>query len=273
MIESQTQPKSIYINVPSVLLAFIIDISFIFIYSFIHIKYYGGKIFSVLIGIAGFFGSVFIEGVIISVIAQIVGRGSNWLIPFNLSFPGIFEETGRYLCFKFILNKDEKKNKSIGYGIGHGGIESFLIGISLLSLLMSKDNLIQQGAIKGNVTFGTLFFGVFERFNCVFIQISFSVIVFKAVKENNINYYILAIFLHDFVDFFAFLYQRKILGNIIVLELIICIFAAIFSRYAYKLYINLSDGEQKEKEKEKEKEENEEKQKMFALEDKKEEEV
>ena len=273
MIESQTQTKSIYINVPSVLLAFIIDISFIFIYSFIHIKYYSGKLFSVFIGIIGFIVSVFIEGIIISLIVKIVGKDSNWIIPFSLSFPGIFEETGRYLCFKYILNKDENKNKSIGYGIGHGGIESFLIGISLLSLLMSKDNLIQQGAIKGNVTFGTLFFGVFERFNCVFIQISFSVIVFKAVKENNINYYILAIFLHDFLDFFAFLYQRKILGNIIVIELIICIFAAIFSRYAYKLYINLSDGEQKEKEKEKEKEENEEKQKMFALEDKKEEEV
>ena len=273
MNESQSQHKSIYINIPAVFLAFIIDISFIFIYSFIHINYYNGKIFSVLIGIIGFISSISIEGAIMSSIVQMLGKDSKWLIPFSLSFPGIFEETGRYLCFKFILNKDEKKNKSIGYGIGHGGIESFLIGISLLSLLMSKDNLIQQGAIKGNVTFGTLFFGVFERFNCVFIQISLSVIVFKAVKENNINYYILAIFLHDFVDFFAFLYQRKILGNIIVLELIICIFAAIFSRYAYKLYINLSDGEQKEKEKEKEKEENEKKQKMFALEDKKEEEV
>ena len=74
MIESQTQPKSIYINVPSVLLAFIIDISFIFIYSFIHIKYYSGKLFSVLIGIIGFIVSVFIEGIIISLIVKILGK-------------------------------------------------------------------------------------------------------------------------------------------------------------------------------------------------------
>ena len=267
MIESQTQPKSIYINVPSVLLAFIIDISFIFIYSFIHIKYYSGKLFSVLIGIIGFIVSVFIEGIIISLIVKIVGKDSNWIIPFSLSFPGIFEETGRYLCFKYILNKDENKNKSIGYGIGHGGIESFFIGFSLLlNLLVAKDTLIQQGVIKEDVTFINLFYGVFERFNCVFIQISFSVIVFKAVKENNINYYILAIILHDFVDFFAFLYQKKVIKNILVIEIIICFIAIIFSRYAYDLYINLNDV------KEKEKEEIEEKEKMFALEDKKEQE-
>ena len=236
MNKTQSDPKSIYISVPSVLLALCIDISFIFIYSFIHIKYYGGKIFSVLIGIAGFFGSVFIEGVIISVIAQIVGRGSNWLIPFNLSFPGIFEETGRYLCFKFILNKDEKKNKSIGYGIGHGGFESCLVGATLLVYLIYKDSLVKQGVIKENMTFITLFYGVFERFISVLIQISFSVMVFKAVKEENINYYILAILLHDFFDFFAFLYQKKIVKNILVIELIIFFLGIIFSKYAYKLY-------------------------------------
>ena len=236
MKETQSDPKSIYISIPSVLLALCIDISFIFIYSFIHIKYYGGKIFSVLIGIAGFFGSVFIEGVIISVIAQIVGRGSNWLIPFNLSFPGIFEETGRYLCFKFILIKDENKNKSIGYGIGHGGFESCLVGATLLVYLIYKDSLIKQGVIKENMTFITLFYGVFERFISVLIQISFSVMVFKAVKEENINYYILAILLHDFFDFFAFLYQKKIVKNILVIELIIFFLGIIFSNYAYKLY-------------------------------------
>ena len=79
------------------------------------------------------------------------------------------------------------------------------------------------------------------------------------------------------MDFFAFLYQKNILGNIIVIELIICFLAIIFSIYAYKLYINLNDGEEKEKEKEKSKdintEENEEKEKMFVLEDKKEQEV
>ena len=61
----------------------------------------------------------------------------DWLIPFELSFPGIFEETGKYLCLKFILNKDENKNKSIG--IGHGGFESFLLGLSLLTIFVSED--------------------------------------------------------------------------------------------------------------------------------------
>ena len=236
MNESQFQHKSIYINVPAVFLAFIIDISFIFIYSFIHINYYNGKIFSILIGIIGFISSISIEGAIMSSIVQMLGKDSKWLIPFSLSFPGIFEETGRYLCFKFILNKDENKNKSIGYGIGHGGFESCLVGATLLVYLIYKDSLIKQGVIKENMTFITLFFGVFERFISVLIQISFSVMVFKAVKEENINYYILAILLHDFFDFFAFLYQKKIVKNILVIELIIFFLGIIFSKYAYKLY-------------------------------------
>ena len=268
MTEPQPQTKSIYINTPAVFLAFIIDISFIFIYSFIHIKYYNGKIFSVLIGIIGFIVSLFIEGRILKMIAKILGKDSFWMIPFNLSFPGIFEETGRYLCLKYILKKNKNKNKSIGYGIGHGGIESFLVGTSLLAYLISKDSLIKQGVIKEDITFINLFYGVFERINCVFIHISLSVIVFKAIKENNINYYILAIILHDFVDFFAFLYHKKVITSILIFECIICFLAIIFSRYAYNLYININD----EKEREKEKEENEEAEKIFVLEDKKEEE-
>ena len=237
MTEPQPQTKSIYINTPAVFLAFIIDISFIFIYSFIHIKYYSGKLFSVLIGIIGFIVSVFIEGIIISLIVKIVGKDSNWIIPFSLSFPGIFEETGRYLYYKYILNKDENKNKSIGYGIGHGGIESFLVGTSLLMYLFAKDSLIQQGVLKEDMTFIYLFYGVFERFICVLIQISFSVMVYKSVEEKNINYYILALILHDFFDLFLFLYQKKLIKNILVIELIIGFFGIIFAKYAYKLYL------------------------------------
>ena len=104
-----------------------------------------------------------------------------------------------------------------------------------------KDALINQGVIKEDITFLIVSASAFERFVCVFIQISLSVIVFKAIREYNIKFYLLAIVLHDFIDFFAFLYQRGILSNIYVVELIIGICSLLISRFAYKLYINLED--------------------------------
>ena len=230
---------SIYINNPAIIFAFLIEASFIFIYSFINIKYYNGKLSTILIGIGGFFCSVFLEGVIISLIASIFGNDSSLLIFLSLLFPGLFEETGRYICFKYFIKNDKDKIESISYGIGHGGIESFMIGAALLQFIFAKDILIEKGVLKQDMTFGPIFMGVIERFVCVFLQISFSVLVYKAYKDNNIRYYLLAIFFHDFVDFFAFLYQRKILENIYVVELIICLITLLFSRFAYKLYINL----------------------------------
>ena len=262
-----TENQSIYINTPAVIFAFIFDISLIFIYSFINIKYYKGKIFTILIGIVGFIGSVFLEGITILIITQIFGEKSKMLIPFSLAFPGIFEETGRYICFKYILNKDKDKIKSISYGIGHGGIESLLVGVSLLRFIFIKDSLIEQGLLKEDLTFIYIFLGALERFVGVFIQISLSVMVFKTIKENDHKFYIIAIFLHDFIDFFAFLYNQNILSNLFVIEFLICFFAVIISRYAHKLYINL-ENEIENEEKEKKEHEN-----FYPLENKKEEEA
>ena len=256
-----SETPSVYINVPAVIFAFIIEVSLIFIYSFINIKYYKGKLFTIIIGIVGFFSSVFIEGIMLSLLSKLFGQDSDFLIPFSLAFPGIFEETGRYVCYKYLLKNEKNKITSISYGIGHGGFESLLLGSSLLRYLFIKDTLVSQGLLKQDVTFIQMFLSAWERFVCVFIQVSLSVMVFKAIKENNIKFYILAIVLHDFIDFFAFLYQKSILSNIYVIELFISIFALFLSRYAYKLYINLENENVKKK-----KEEN-----FFPLKDKKEE--
>ena len=260
-----SEKQSVYINIPAVIFAFIVEVSLIFIYSFINIKYYSGKLFTIIIGIVGFFGSVFLEGTTLSLLSKLFGQDSDLLIPFSLAFPGIFEETGRYVCYKYLLQKEKGKITAISYGIGHGGFESLLLGASLLRFVFIKDTLISQGLLKEDVTFMQMFLSAWERFACIFIQVSLSVLVFKAIKEHNINFYILAIVLHDFVDFFAFIYQKSILSNIYVIELFISIFALFLSRYAYKLYINLEN--------EKEKNEKKEEENFFPLKDKKEENV
>ena len=237
--------ESIYINTPAIIFGAIIEVSFIFIYSFINIKYYKGKLTIILIGIAGFICSVSLEALTIKLLSKIFGEKSIIFTYLVLFFPGIFEETGRYICLDCLAEKNDKII-AISYGIGHGGIESFAIGISLLSNIFMKDTLIKQGILKQDVTFEAIFLGVLERFVCVFIQISFSVMVYKAVKQRKIKYYIGAIFLHDFIDLFAFFYQKGIIKNIYIIESIICLFSLLISRYAYKLFINLPSESQEE---------------------------
>jgi uncharacterized membrane protein YhfC len=42
---------------------------------------------------------------------------------------GLFEETARYILFKFILKKNRTWNESVYVGLGHGGTEAIILGI------------------------------------------------------------------------------------------------------------------------------------------------
>ena len=57
---------------------------------------------------------------------------------------GVFEETGRLMAFRFVLKKQGKRITALSYGIGHGGIEAFLlVGLTMaanLALALSAGN-------------------------------------------------------------------------------------------------------------------------------------
>ena len=42
---------------------------------------------------------------------------------------GLFEETARYILFKFVLKKSRTWNEGVYVGIGHGGTEAILLGV------------------------------------------------------------------------------------------------------------------------------------------------
>ena len=233
-------PQEINISFPGIIISSFLEILLPFILSFIWIKYFYGKFFCILIGIVGFIASVAIESVFLQIIAWIAGRGIFFYIIAGLS-PGLFEETGRYICLKYLLSKEQYQQKSISisYGIGHGGIESLLVGITFLSNLFAKDLLIEKGILKSSITFFVSLMGFVERIFAVLFHISASVFVYKAVKEKKIIYYIIAIILHDLVDLIALFYRIGTIKNIFVIELIVGIFSSCIGYYAYKLYHSL----------------------------------
>ena len=231
-------PEEITINFPGIIISSILEILLPLILSFIWIKYFYGKITCILIGIAGFIGSVAIEGVFLQLIGWIAGKGIIFYIIAGLS-PGLFEETGRYICLKYLLSKEQyqQKNISVSYGIGHGGIESLLIGITFLSYLFAKDALIEKGILKSSITFFSSLMGVVERISAIMLHISASVLVYKTIKGKKITYYIIAIIVHDLVDLVAILYRFDYIKNIFVIEFIIGIISSCFGYYVYKLYL------------------------------------
>ena len=105
----------------------------------------------------------------------------------------LFEEGGRLLVMLLIMKKQRSASDGIAFGIGHGGIEAILlVGISSIVLLFTPTELASSAAIAAS--------GV-ERLSTLAIQIGFSVMVMKSVREKNYLWLLLAFSIHTALDF------------------------------------------------------------------------
>ena len=141
---------------------------------------------------------------------------------------GVFEETGRLFGFKVLLKKHREKACSVAYGIGHGGIEVFLVlGVSYLVILMVKAGaslgdaettatvLQAAGTLQPSVTA----IAMFERLSAVMAHIGLSMLVFLAAREKGKGWlYPAAILLHALMDTSAALYQFGVIRSLWVVE-------------------------------------------------------
>ena len=171
---------------------------------------------------------------------------------------GFFEETGRLLAFKTILEKSQDyDNTALMYGAGHGGFEAFYVlfasaisnivmaaminsgNTHALTVNLTGEKLIAtQQLITALINSNPLTFcaGIIERIPSVAIQISLSIIVWFAAKNKTRWYfYPLAILLHLIIDALAgtlSLYNV----NVILIEVIIYIYAGLTVFAAYKIW-------------------------------------
>ena len=166
---------------------------------------------------------------------------------------GIFEEMGRFLAFKYVLKKQHSYNDGVSLGIGHGGIEAVLIGaltafnVLVIAILINSglyDEVIgssvptdQAAMLKDQVvhsSFWMYILGGTERIFAFFIQIALSLLVLLGVRNHQFKYVLGAIGLHALLDFFAVLYQVKIIPSILVIEGIILVFAIASVYFIYR---------------------------------------
>ena len=175
---------------------------------------------------------------------------------------GLFEETGRFVAFRFLQKKTSGKETAITYGIGHGGFESmsvvgfgfiqyFSIALmihngSINSLLSSTtgDELTSLQSIVSlisSMTVGTCALTVLERAYAFIFHIALSVIVYYAVQKPEKKWlFPVAILLHTGLDIFAGLYQMDVLP-LIATEAIGIIYTGLVTLWAHHIYT--TDGD------------------------------
>ena len=177
----------------------------------------------------------------------------------------LFEETGRYLAFRFVLTKHPNKETAVTYGIGHGGIECILVlGVTYIQYY-AFGQLINNGSmdkmlsaykdssqsvdalnqlitnIKG-VTQMTCYMADLERISAMMVQVALSILVFQAVYVAGKKYmYWVAVALHFLMDVPAALYQKGVL-KLLPTEIILFVYAALVLAFGVKIYQGLKTG-------------------------------
>ena len=140
-------------------------------------------------------------------------------------FPGLFEETGRFVAFKTVLKKRKNRETSISYGLGHGGFEViFILAINYLNYIIyamminsgTYGTIIEQlEAVAPDqvdaylalpeqlaaLTAFSIFITIWERVFSVLFHTGASLLVFYACKDRKRFWlYPLAILLHTAMD-------------------------------------------------------------------------
>lgn len=126
---------------------------------------------------------------------------------------GLFEETGRLAAFMLVLRKHREPVAALSYGLGHGGIEAFLlVGLTMianlsLGLAYGSGTLPPEAVTAAETIIGSptvlFFWAGFERLSAIILHVSNSVLVFAAARTGRRWLFPAAILTHTAVNFIA----------------------------------------------------------------------
>jgi uncharacterized membrane protein YhfC len=142
---------------------------------------------------------------------------------------GIFEETARWILFKFILKNTRTWEEGVVVGSGYGGTEALIAGILLivtviymialrnadLSTIVPPEQVElakKQVAEFWSTPWYLALVGVLERVFAICLQISLTIMVLYSVAYRKPAWFWIALFWHAFVDGLIF-YLAPIIGK------------------------------------------------------------
>lgn len=165
---------------------------------------------------------------------------------------GIFEETARYILFKYILRNARSWKEGVLVGLGHGGTEALILGIlaSIGFITMVGYRAIdlstvpsipaeqlelarQQVEAYWSTPWYMALVGVIERIFAICLHLSLSVMVLYAVVYRKPIWFWLALLWHAFVDAVAVYAVQQV--HVLAVEGLIGIFALISLWIVFRL--------------------------------------
>jgi len=157
---------------------------------------------------------------------------------------GLFEETARYILFKFILKKNRTWSEGVYIGLGHGGTEAIIFGtlaavaffnmlayryIDLSTVPSIPPEQLELAKQQINAYWSTppylVILGVVERIFAMCLHVSLSVMVMYGLVSKKPIWFWLAVIWHTVVDAVAVYLVQNI--SMITLEGIIGVFALV----------------------------------------------
>ncbi len=173
----------------------------------------------------------------------------------------VFEETGRFIAFKFLMKKRNDRNNAFMYGIGHGGIEAIIIiglgSISNIATAIMINNGLMQTTLElldeatKAATYEQLsqlwtlpsyqfFLSGTERISAIALHIGLTFIMYRGVKYGENKNMFIAYLIHFIVDALTVIMSGFI--PVALTEVIIFAMAAGTVGYAY--LINVDEEEE-----------------------------
>ncbi len=177
-------------------------------------------------------------------------QGNIWLYGLYAGLAaGLFEETGRFLAFRFALRRRQERITSLACGIGHGGIEAFLIvGLTMVNNLIClilgltgesvPEELVPAVELLLATPAGMFLWSGFERLTAMALHMALSVLVFASVRTGRRWLYPAAVLIHAALDLAAVVSGSCL--PVAATELIVLALIAVPVLWAAQIYKNLS---------------------------------
>ena len=191
---------------------------------------------------------------------QKIWNNALWYAIYGGLMAGIFEETGRFIAFKYPLKKQwDKDANALTYAAGHGGFEMFNIlffgmlnNITYATVMKYPDKMAEvfekataEQAVQIQQVYDTLattpawmyLLAIVERCGALVLHFGLSVLVWFAVKKGKKKFYLfpLAILLHAFVDGGMTL-VNKLTGSIAITEIFIWVLAIAVGAFSFMIW-------------------------------------
>lgn len=223
-------------------------------------KKQGAKLSSLAVGCASFFlFAMVLEQILHTIVLKSAGTAFTQNIWLYALYGGlaaaVFEETGRYLMMKHLMKKTLDRKNALMYGVGHGGIEAFLlVGVTYFTYIgtavminngqmeaslpmIPAENL--EASIQSFIAFANLpswqfFMAGIERMQAIALHMALSVIVYRALKTGSLRYFVIAMAMHFVVDFVTLVATNFV--SIPLVELIVFVMVVAVAFCAWKLY-------------------------------------